>query len=129
MAKARKLNPSKLSTEYLTRKGWMVADVETRVTRTIVRDLWGFADLCCVSRTGLVLWLQVTSYSNMASRVQKCLESDDAASLLARGHSVGVWGWYPEADRFRRVAIVNNERGQVVSAQPHVVYVGAEDLY
>lgn len=125
MARAWKLNPSRLSREFLEQRGWMVAEVEARIRPHVTRDLWGFADLCCVSQTGYTLWLQVTDVSNMSKRVQKVLQNDSAADLLARGHAVGVWGWYPEADRVRQIPVQHDRQGRITAGTPRVAY--AED--
>lgn len=90
--------PTVLSRRMLEADGWRVDVVEQTIRGagvTFRRDLWGFADLLCL-RGEDVLAVQVTSASNVSSRVKK-IESDDLSEVVALVRAAGigivVHGW------------------------------------
>lgn len=75
----------------LEAEGWRVDVVEQTIRGagiTFRRDLWGFADLLCL-RGGEILAVQVTSSSNLASRVSK-ITSDELADAVALVRAAGI---------------------------------------
>lgn len=73
--------------------------VERTVTRLIKRDLFGCIDVLA-TRGAETLAVQVTSGSNVASRVKKIEALDDGAvlcRLLKAGWRVEVHGWRKNA--------------------------------
>lgn len=56
-------------------------------------DLFGAFDLLAVNSEGQVLAVQVTSRSNVASRVQKLADIEVLGWLRKAGWSLAVWGY------------------------------------
>jgi hypothetical protein len=109
-----RLNAKGLSIAHLTEEGWLAADTETKVTPTLTRDLWGFADILAISPNGTVLLVQATTASNMADRIKKVVENHQVPHLLARFVEIHVWGWYPAGTKFRAVNILLDHGGKVL---------------
>lgn len=94
-------------------RGYFVDTVEQFIRlpggRSFRKDLFGFADLVAVpldqDQDGRLLFIQVTSWTNVASRVKKIREEDTgrgqhtrrirdiAHSLLRGGNTILVEGW------------------------------------
>jgi hypothetical protein len=73
--------------------GWRVADVERWIPGTHrTKDLFGFADLLCVKAGVGTLAVQVTSESNVSSRVASVFQSADVKECLLAGWLVEVFG-------------------------------------
>jgi hypothetical protein len=88
-------SPSQRSREHLEAAGYHVELVEQNRavgTKRWKVDLWGFIDFLCI-RKDEVLAVQVTSASNVSSRVRKI----EASPLLPRVREAGirivVHGW------------------------------------
>lgn len=85
--------PTARSMAHLRALGWTVGVVEQRIPRTnITRDLFGFVDLVAI-RGPVTLAVQVTSGSNVASRVRKIAEADDVGAVREAGWRIVVHGW------------------------------------
>lgn len=92
-----KFTPTTRSIAYLEARGWVV-DIAERRQGPITRDLFGCIDLVAAHpERRLVLFVQVTSASNIASRVTKTLAQPTTALLLRAGVRIEVWGWGDEA--------------------------------
>lgn len=77
-------------------------------------DLFGFVDLIIIPRTELSwLWVQVTSWGNVATRLRKIREGQQKAGtqfeiahaelarrILARGDRILIEGWKKESGRY-----------------------------
>ena len=79
------------SLKHLRDTGWLVDVVERNVTRMVKKDLFGMFDLLAL-RDGAVMFVQVTTGSNVSARVRKIRENPDLPSVAAAG-AVIVHGW------------------------------------
>lgn len=94
-------SPTQMTLERCREMGWE-ADVAERwiyggtpgLKRGRRKDLFGFIDVVCLTPTG-ILGLQVTSGSNVPSRVHKIQNEcrHKARAWLASGGKIEVWGW------------------------------------
>jgi hypothetical protein len=99
-------SPTQRSLNALRKEGWRCAVVERWNAYAKVRqDLFGFIDVLAMhaGRTG-ILGVQATSASNLASRVNKALDSDDLATWLVSGNHFVVHGWEKRKGRYVLVA-------------------------
>lgn len=89
-----KRKPKTRAMELLTERGWLACDVERKITRTVSKDLFGFADILAIDSeiTGRTLAVQVTSYNNTADRLNKLLAEPNVIKCLKCGWLVEVWG-------------------------------------
>ncbi len=83
-------------------EGWpLVQIVEHYNTFTKRRhDLFGIIDVLAVGDKG-ILMVQVTSKSNMSSRIHKIADSEAIDHIREAGIGVEVHGWYKEKNRWR----------------------------
>lgn len=105
-----------LTTRSLEAEGYMLGKVETKLTRTITKDLWGFVDLIAVSPIGGLLLLQVTTSSHLADRVKKILARPEALELLKRKAAIQAWGWRPDGVRCRIISFQVRE-GEIFTVE------------
>ena len=87
-------------------------------------DLFGFIDVVALDpQRGQIVGIQVTSGSNVQSRVKKILEEDDireyAAQWVRCGGRVEVWGW-------RKVKVKRG--GKAMRWEPRIVELSQQDL-
>jgi len=81
------------TTKHLRQQGYMVATVETYNYFTKRKhDLFGCIDLLAIGN-GETLAIQVTSKSNMSSRIHKIEDSEALPEMLRSGWRVLVHGW------------------------------------
>lgn len=87
------MSPTQRSLKYLRQQGWHCEIVEkyNHFTRTR-HDLFGIADVICISQANPPLLVQVTS-SNWSSRVRKIIESPLTPLVLSAGFQIEVHGW------------------------------------
>jgi len=87
-------NLSARSIAFMKEKGYLVANVES-YNHFIKRkkDLYGVIDLLCIGN-GETVAVQVTSKSNMSSRIKKIEASDAFPEMLRSGWRVLVHGWW-----------------------------------
>ncbi|MEJ1960720.1 MAG: hypothetical protein WDO56_03925 [Gammaproteobacteria bacterium] len=95
------MTPTARSTRLLKNEGWLVANVEKRLTRVISKDLYGFVDLLCI-RPGETLAVQTTDDTNFSKRRAKILASEHLAAVRAAGWRIECHGWKKRADALRR---------------------------
>ena len=82
------------TTKHLRQQGYMVATVETYNYFTKRKhDLFGCIDLLAIGN-GETLAIQVTSKSNMSSRIHKIEDSEALPEMLRSGWRVLVHGWF-----------------------------------
>jgi radical SAM superfamily enzyme YgiQ (UPF0313 family) len=87
------MTPSQRSVKHLKDCGYVVATVEHYNYFTKRRhDLFGCIDLLAIGN-GETLAVQVTSRSNMSSRIKKIEESEALPEMLRSGWRVIVHGW------------------------------------
>jgi len=97
------VTPTARSLAYLRDKGYHVEVVEQNKRAGIKVwkvDLFGFVDLLAIRR-GEVLGVQVTSRSNVSSRVKKITDSPLLPLVREAGIRVLVQGW--DGDALREV--------------------------
>ncbi len=63
-------------------------------------DLYGILDILAIDHKGVVTGLQVTSYSNMSSRVRKITESRALPFLRTADWVILVEGWRKKDNRW-----------------------------
>jgi hypothetical protein len=81
------------SQQKLTAEGYLVGIVETWIPGTkITKDLFGMFDLLAI-KGGETLAVQVTSKSNLASRVTKVTNHDNLAAVRKAGWRIEAHGW------------------------------------
>ncbi len=102
------MTPTGRSLDLLRRDGWAAQSVERYLPYARVRqDLFGIGDVLAVSETVIVV-VQATSGSNVASRVAKLTASPALAVLRKAGVRVVVHGWRKAANgrwRLREVGL------------------------
>ena len=87
-------NLTQRSTALLKEQGYMVATVEYYNYFTKRRhDLFGCIDILAIGN-GETLAVQVTSKSNMSSRIHKIEDSDALPEMLRSNWRVIVHGWF-----------------------------------
>ena len=88
------INLSSKSISHFQEKGYLVANVES-YNHFIKRkkDLFGIIDLLCIGN-GETVAVQVTSKSNMSSRIKKIEASEAFPEMLRSGWRVVVHGWW-----------------------------------
>jgi hypothetical protein len=97
------LSPTARSLAHLREQGYHVEVVEQNKRAGIKCwkvDLWGFIDLLAIRR-GEVLGVQVTSRSNVSSRVKKITDSPLLPLVREAGIRVLVQGW--DGEQLREV--------------------------
>ena len=88
------MTPSQRTIKHLKDQGYMVANVEHYNNFTKRRhDLFGYIDILAIGN-GETLAVQVTSKSNMSSRIRKIEESEALPEMLRSGWRVIVHGWW-----------------------------------
>ena len=85
------MTPTARSLAWLRDAGWLVDVVERRITGRIKRDLFGMFDLLAL-KDGQVLFVQVTTGSNVAARATKIRINPNLATVQLHGLPV-VHGW------------------------------------
>jgi len=85
------VTPTGKTIKFLQSMGIHADVVERRITRTLVRDLFGVFDVLGYSKNGFIL-VQVTSLSNFSKRVKK-VEASCHAMELSKIAVVEVHGW------------------------------------
>jgi hypothetical protein len=99
-------SPTSRSLELLRDEGWLVAVVERWIPGANIRqDLFGLFDLIAI-RGDQTMAVQVTSASNVSSRIRKITESDKLAAVRKAGWWIECHGW---AKRKGRWACVRRE--------------------
>lgn len=99
-------SPMQMSLAHLRSLGYLCVPVEHWNHHAGVRqDLFGFCDVLCVplSGKGGFLFVQTTSYKNIAARVAKVKGSHEAAMVLHAGGRIVVHGW--GRNQFREVEV------------------------
>lgn len=86
--------------EMLENEGWTPGEVERRITPTLKRDLYGFADLIAIKPTDAhkTLAVQVTVESHVSHRLRKTWEEPNAKLCLECGWRVEIWGIRKKVD-------------------------------
>jgi hypothetical protein len=88
------------STKLLEAEGWTVDTVERWIPVVNRRkDLFGFLDLIAV-RGGETMGIQTTSASNVASRINKIMESEHLSKVRMANWRIEVHGWAKKANRW-----------------------------
>lgn len=99
-------SPTSRSLELLRDEGWLVAVVERWIPGANIRqDLFGLFDLIAI-REDATMVVQVTSASNVASRIRKITDSDKLPAVRKAGWLIECHGW---AKRKNRWACVRRE--------------------
>jgi len=96
-AKKRGLLPATKAVRYLREQGWIAGPAELKLGK-VSKDWGGFADIIADGPDG-VLYLQVTGWTNFASRRTKILENADARTIVSRPNRIiEVWSYKPGRD-------------------------------
>lgn len=91
------MTPSARSIAHMKSLGYQVANVEHYNYFTKRRhDLFGCIDILCIGN-GETVAVQVTSKSNMSSRIKKIEASEAFPEMLRSGWRVLVQGWWKNA--------------------------------
>jgi hypothetical protein len=85
--------PQSRAIKALRAEGWIVDVVERRITKFLTRDLFGGFDLFAVDGDGNTALIQVTSRSNVASRVSKIAGLPAVPWLRKAQIGLYVWGY------------------------------------
>jgi carbonic anhydrase len=81
------------SKRLLESEGYLVDTVERWIPGANIRkDLYGFLDILAI-REGEVLGVQVTSHTNIASRINKISLHPNLAAVRKAGLRIEVHGW------------------------------------
>lgn len=88
------MTPQARSRQLLSAAGWTVATVEWFNVHTRRRhDLFGFGDLLAMKPGTAPCIIQVTSGSNVSSRLAKIAGLPEAGIALASGFTIEIHGW------------------------------------
>ena len=106
---ARK-SPTARSIELLESEGWTVDVCERQLTRTVKKDLFGFADLIGIREIdnwpfkhgGEIMLIQPTTASTYSARRKKILAAPAAATWLAAGGLIELHGWRAPTKRRKK---------------------------
>lgn len=90
-------SPTQRSLKHLRQLGYLAEVTEKTIPRVFIKkDLFGFIDVLAV-RKGEVLGVQVTSGSNVASRVNKIAHHDNVGAVRDANIRILVHGWRKNA--------------------------------
>lgn len=97
-------SPTERTMAWLREKGYTVAKVEQRITRTITRDFCGFADILAFKEgeTGATA-VQATSTPHLKDRMRKVLGEAHARTWIKCGNGLWLVGWAKAARGKRQV--------------------------
>lgn len=117
------MSPTQRTRDWLKKRGTISAIVERWNAHARVRqDLFGFADIVAVESR--IIAVQVTTGPNVAARLTKIFESENARKWLAGGGLIEVHGWAKRGARgkakrwkLRRVAVECDGMGVMVSRE------------
>jgi hypothetical protein len=115
------MSPTGRTLKLLRRGGWLVEVVERWVPgANIRRDLWGVGDVLAMKVGKPLLLVQVTSDSNVATRVAKSKAEPRLRTWLQCGCTFEVIGWAKRAGRWecRRVPLVLGDLDGVIACPP-----------
>ncbi len=101
-----KLQPQTHAIRALEADGWAVEVVERWMragNRTWRKDAWGGFDLWAIDPDGNQALIQVTSRSNVSSRVRKIAGLEALGRLRKAQIGLYVWGYDKEKDSWRKV--------------------------
>jgi predicted RecB family endonuclease len=88
------MTPSQRTVAHLRKLGYQTANVESfNYFTKRKKDLFGVIDILAIGN-GETLAVQVTSKSNMSSRIKKIEESEALPEMLRSGWRVIVHGWW-----------------------------------
>jgi predicted RecB family endonuclease len=88
------MTPSQRTVAHLRKLGYQTANVESfNYFTKRKKDLLGVIDILAIGN-GETLAVQVTSKSNMSSRIKKIEESEALPEMLRSGWRVIVHGWW-----------------------------------
>ena len=90
---------TQLTLDKLEAEGYR-ADIVERRKGPVTKDLFGIIDVLAV-REGETLAVQVTSRSNVSTRLRKIADSDSIADIRAAGWTVHVHGWDKRNGEYR----------------------------
>ncbi len=95
--KTKRISPTALSLKELRKRGYMVAVVEKFNPWVKIRqDLFSFGDILAVHSERMeFLIVQATTGDggNVAARVAKIKENNNAKTWVKAGGKISVWGW------------------------------------
>jgi Holliday junction resolvase len=93
-------SPTQLTLKLLREEGWTVEVVERWIPGANIRkDLFGFIDLIAI-RSGMVLAVQATSYSNISARVKKIESAESLSEIRKCSWHIWVIGWRKQNNRW-----------------------------
>lgn len=99
-------SPTQLSLKLMKERGYLCQIVERwNAFAKIRQDLFGFVDVLCVSKDGVV-GVQTTSYSNMSARVKKIREHENFQQVHDSGITILVQGWHKKDNRWQMREVV-----------------------
>lgn len=91
------------SMDHLRRQGWMVTKVEQTIPRTFIkRDAFGWGDLLAVHPLHGIAFVQSTTGSNLASRVEKARGIGALTAWALAGGRLLAHGWAMRGPRGER---------------------------
>jgi hypothetical protein len=95
-------SPTSRSLDLLRRSGYIAAPVERWIAQAGVRkDLWSFGDIIAAHAIRReILLVQVTTLSNVSSRVTKAKAQPELACWLQAGGLFTVHGWFCSGGRW-----------------------------
>lgn len=97
--------------QELSDLGFACAKVEQRLPipgRFVTRDAFGILDILAMKVGSPILGVQVTSRSNVNSRMNKALAKGSAIQWVACGGRFEVWGYSPTGKRAVRLLPTGN---------------------
>lgn len=97
-----KKSPTAQALAELKAEGWLAEKIEQRLPipgRFVTRDAFGILDILAMKVGEPILGLQVTSRSNVNSRLNKAVEKGTALTWVQCGGRFEVWGFSPTGKR------------------------------
>lgn len=94
--KRKKVDLNPFQRRWFARNGWQFARVEhANAWGRVSQDLWGAFDYIAVKADSPgVLFVQVTTKTNLSHRRKKIREAPETAVLLAAGNRVEIHAWH-----------------------------------
>ena len=104
------MTPTQRSLALLRKEGYDAQVVEKWIPGANIRkDLWEFIDIVGVAEDGSLVFVQVTTASNLSARIKKAKQVDAYQALARGGHRIEFHGWKKEPQGKRARYVLRRE--------------------
>jgi len=126
-----RLSTTPIALRILAKMGCVADITERRVMKRLTKDWLGFGDIIAVPPKGVgVLVLQVTSMTNVSSRVNKILANENVSQVLRAENWVEVWGLNSEGSIKPRSIVLDSDGNlECKTRSDFIYYVYGKDSF